>query len=88
MDNLLTIKNKDMAFTSGLTGASTKAGGTKANSMESELTSTVRNKPLSTESGKLEKESNGSMSNKLRLLPKVHTILPMTLKILEVSVAL
>ena len=53
------IKSKATESTSGLMVASMRAGGTEANSMELEPTSTARKELSSTESGRTESETGG-----------------------------
>lgn len=59
--NTKTIKKKATDFTIGLTVGSTKAGGTRANNMDWEFTSTVQKRLRSTDYGSKAEEPAGLM---------------------------
>ena len=65
MDNLSMIRNKDLESTSGPMGASMRDGGTEESSMELEPTLIVRREQSNMASGRMERESNGTMSSLL-----------------------
>jgi len=65
MDSSSMIRNKVSVSTSGQMGASTRVGGTEANSMELVHTLTARKEQSSTASGRMENASSGLMSKPL-----------------------
>ena len=65
MDNSSMTKSKVTEFTLGLMVVNTKAGGTEANSMESEPITIAKRELLSTASGRMERELSGLMSSQL-----------------------